>query len=71
MKYYWFIVQFVTEKKSMTVSDNANKAEGLGSFSKNLGRISAKAIKNLATNVLKKPRASFGNRSKCCHRSCK
>ena len=42
-------------KKSMTVSDNTIKAEGLGSFFKNLGKISAKAGKKLATNVLKNP----------------
>ena len=42
-------------KKSMTVSDNTIKAEGLGSFFKNLGKISAKAGKKLATNVLKIP----------------
>ena len=30
-------------KKSMTVSDNTIEAEGLGSFFKNLGKISAKA----------------------------
>ena len=30
----------------MTVSDNTIKAEGLGSFFKNLGKISAKAVKN-------------------------
>ena len=40
-------------KKSMIVSDNTIKAEGLGSFFKNLGKISAKAGKKLATNVLK------------------
>ena len=39
----------------MTVSDNTIQAEGLVSFSKNLGRISAKAGKKLATNVLKNP----------------
>ena len=39
----------------MTVSDNTIKAEGLGSFFKNLGKISAKAAKKLATNVLKNP----------------
>ena len=33
-------------KKSMIVSDNTIKAEGLGSFFKNLGKISAKAGKN-------------------------
>ena len=32
-------------KSSMTVSDNAIKAEGLGCFYKNLGKISAKAGK--------------------------
>ena len=39
----------------MTVSDNTIKAEGLGSFFKILGKISAKAGKTLATNVLKNP----------------
>ena len=42
-------------KKSMTVSDNTIKAEGLGSFFKNLGKISSKAGKKLATNVIKNP----------------
>ena len=42
-------------KKSMTVSDNTIKAEGLGSFFKNFGKISAKAGKKLATNVIKNP----------------
>ena len=42
-------------KKSMTVSDNTIKAEGLGSFFKILGKISAKAGKKLATNVMKNP----------------
>ena len=39
----------------MTVSDNTIKAAGLGSFFKNLGKISAKASKKLATNALKNP----------------
>ena len=42
-------------KKSMIVSDNTIKAEGLGSFFKNLGKISAKAGKKLAKNVLSNP----------------
>ena len=42
-------------KKSMTVSDNTIKAEGLGSFFKKLGKISAKAGKKLAKNVLSNP----------------
>ena len=42
-------------KKSMIVSDNTIKADGLGSFFKNLGKISSKAGKKLATNVLKNP----------------
>ena len=42
-------------KKSMIVSDNTIKAEGLGSFFKTLGKISSKAGKKLATNVLKNP----------------
>ena len=42
-------------KKSMTVSDNTIKAEGLGSFFKNLGKISAKARKKLAKIVMSNP----------------
>ena len=42
-------------KKSMIVSDNTIKAEGLSSFFKNLGKISSKAGKKLATNVSKNP----------------
>ena len=39
----------------MTVSDNTIQAKGLGSFFKNLGTISSKAGKKLATNALKNP----------------
>ena len=42
-------------KKSMTVSDNTIRAEGLSSFFKNLGKISSKAGKKLAKNVLSNP----------------
>ena len=42
-------------KKSITVGDNTIKAEGLSSFFKNWGKISARAGKKLATNVLKNP----------------
>ena len=35
-------------KKSMIVSDNTIKAEGLGSFFKNLGKISFKAGKKIS-----------------------
>ena len=42
-------------KKTMIVSDNVIQAEGLGSFFENLGKISSKAGKKLATNVLKNP----------------
>ena len=42
-------------KKSMIVSDNVIQAEGLGDFFKNLRKISAKAGKKLAKNVLKNP----------------
>ena len=42
-------------KKSLIVSDNTIQAEGLGSFFKKLGRISAKAGKKIATNLLKNP----------------
>ena len=46
-------------KKSMTVSDNTIKAEGLGSFFKNLGKISSKAGKKLAKNVISNPRRAL------------
>ena len=39
----------------MIVSDNVIQAEGLSSFFKNLGKLSARAGKKLATNVLKNP----------------
>ena len=39
----------------MTVSDNNIHAEGLSSFFKYLGKVSAKAGKILATNALKNP----------------
>ena len=42
-------------KKTMIVSDNVIQAEGLGDFFKNLGKISAKAVKKLAKNVLSNP----------------
>ena len=42
-------------KKSMIVSDNTIQAEGLGDFFKNLGKISAKAGKKLAKNVISNP----------------
>ena len=42
-------------KKTMIVSDNVIQAEGLGSFFKNLGKISAKAGTKLAKNVLSNP----------------
>ena len=39
----------------MTVSDDTRKAGELSSFFKNLGKISAKAAKKIATNVIKNP----------------
>ena len=42
-------------KKTMIVSDNVIQAEGLGSFFKNLGKISSKAGKKLAENVISNP----------------
>ena len=55
------------QKKNMTVSDNTIKAEVLGSFFKNLIRISAKAGKKLATNLVKKPGRAleFGDNVAC------
>ena len=42
-------------KKTMIVSDNVIQAEGLGEFFKNLGKVSSRAAKKLATNALKNP----------------
>ena len=42
-------------KKSMIVSDNVIQAEGLGDFFKNLGKVSSRAAKKLASNALKNP----------------
>ena len=39
----------------MIVSDNVIQAEGLGSFFKNLGKISSKAGKKLAKNIKSNP----------------
>ena len=39
----------------MIVKDNTIQAEGLGDFLKNLGKISAKAGKKLAKNVISNP----------------
>ena len=39
----------------MIVSDNVIQAEGLGDFFKKLGKVSAKAGKKLAKNVLSNP----------------
>ena len=41
--------------KSMTVSDNTIKAEGLGDFFKNLGKKGLNVSKKMAKNVLKNP----------------
>ena len=42
-------------KKSIIVSDNTIHAEGLGDFFKNLGKVSGKAAKKIATNALRNP----------------
>ena len=42
-------------KKSMILSDNTRQLERLGSFFKNLGKLSAKAGKVIATNALTNP----------------
>ena len=47
----------------MIVSDNTIQAEGLDRFFKNVGKISAKAGKKLATNVLKNPGRALENTS--------
>ena len=46
-------------KKLKIVSDNTIKAEGLGDFFKNLGKLCARAGKKLATNVIKNPRRAL------------
>ena len=43
------------------MSDNTIQAEDIGSFFKNLGRISAEACKKLATNVLMNPGTALEN----------
>ena len=48
------------KRKSMIVSDNTIQAEGLGDFFKNLGKVSSKAAKKLATNALKNPSRFLG-----------
>ena len=42
-------------KKSMTVSDNTIKAEGLGNFFQNLGKQGLNVSKKMAKNVLNNP----------------
>ena len=42
-------------KKSMTVSDDTIKAEGLGDFFKNLGKKALNTSKKMAKNVLSNP----------------
>ena len=39
----------------MTFNDNTFQADGLGIFSKNLGKLFVKAVKKSATNALKNP----------------
>ena len=46
---------FCKRKKSMTVSDNTIKAEGLGDFFKNLGKKGLNVSKKMAKNVLSNP----------------
>ena len=43
------------KRKSMIVSDNVIQAEGFGDFCKELGKVSSKAAKKLASNALKNP----------------
>ena len=42
-------------QKSMFVTDDTIETERLGSFCRNLGNVSAKVGKNIATNVIKNP----------------
>ena len=43
------------KRKSLIVSDNTIKAEGLGDFFKNLGKKGLKVSKKMAKNVLSNP----------------
>ena len=47
------VVQFVIEKKSLTVSDDTVLGEGLQDFFKNLGRKGLNISKKMAKNILK------------------
>ena len=49
-------------RKSMTVSDDTIKAEGLGDFFKNLGKKGLNVSKEMAKNVLSNPRRTQSNR---------
>ena len=60
------IVQFVIDKKSMTVSNNFIAAEGLLEFFKKLGKIGLNVSKKMTKNVLRKPGTSLGYYSKHC-----
>ena len=46
-------------KKSMTFSDNTIQADGIGSFFKNLGKITAKAGKKTSNQCSQKNRQIF------------
>ena len=46
---------FVTEKKTMIVSDKVIKAESLGDFFKTLGKKGLNVSKTMAKNVLQNP----------------
>ena len=49
------IVQFVIEKKPMTVSDETKQVERFSDFLKNIGRKRLNVSKKLAKNVLSNP----------------
>ena len=49
------ICSICNRKKSMIVSDNTIKAEGLGNFFKNLGKKGLNVSKKMAKNVLSNP----------------
>ena len=51
-------------KKSMTVSDDTIKAEGLGDFFKNLGKKGLNVSKKIAKNVLSNPGRALDLRAK-------
>ena len=59
VKYQLVIVQYVIEKKPLTVSNNTIQAGSLGDFFKNLGKKRTSCIKKMTNNVINNPRKAM------------